>query len=449
MRPPDDELERSAPVVPRSRETRQRPGARLVSLAVAAVLAALAIVTPPLGADAAPAGAPLPNTLPLPPGARLPFDGTKQYTGGPHSSDNSTFYAEVDLDAADGIDFSGGSFDVLAIADGAVIAADDEDLAITTLNKGTFVGIEHENGVISEYWHLKEINPEVSKRKGKPGDDGKVTRGFLLGKAGMTGNQTAVHLHLRLRAQDSSKKVAWHGQVFDGYTFWMHRVATDEKKGFNYQGSATWGESADRAITLKPCKDDVQDRAAKAMVGRTYGLDVEQNAAKSDPVAGSDPNTLFAETCAGRVQADVTANRPLPPVVGPVVVPPGGPGQPQPPPADAGFWDRVTRMPGDVATWTGDQFERLRKGTEEKLNETGTWLQEQVDERWKQAQEAAADLYDAVWEQAEIAMASALDWVARELAAQAEKAVGQMCGAAFLPPIAFAVLSLVTWRRRP
>src|SRR5688572_4666686 len=107
---------------PRSRDGRHGPRTRLALIAVTVVLACLVVVSPLPSAQAAPAGAPLPNSLPLPPGARLPFDGTKQYTGGPHDSDDAggsdgTYY-EVAVEDADGIDFSGGSFEVLAIADG-------------------------------------------------------------------------------------------------------------------------------------------------------------------------------------------------------------------------------------------------------------------------------------------------------------------------------------------
>lgn len=431
---------------------RYGPATGLTLLAVAATLAVL-IVVPTSGAGAAPSAAPLPGTLPLPPGARLPFEGTKFYTGGPHDSDDTGgsdgTYHEVLVEEADGIDFSGGEFEVLAIADGAVIAAepwDDE-----SDGKGAFVGIEHDNGVVSEYWHLSAISEAVRERNGKPGEAGKVTAGFVLGKAGKTGNQTSVHLHLRLRAQDSSKKVAWHGQELDGYTFWMHRVADDQEKGFNYQGSATWGEAIERGIALKSCKEGVQERAARAMVSRPYGLDVEQNAAKSDPVPRSDPNTLFAEACPGRVQAEVTAKRSLPStgVSGPGA--PGGPGAPQltGPSPEPGLWDRIARLPGDIATWTGEQAERASSGAREKWNEGWEWAGRAADERWKQIQEAGTGVAAELWRQAEVALASVLEWMAREAATQAEKTVREMCGAAFLPPIAFAVLSLVRWRRRP
>jgi hypothetical protein len=441
---------------------------------VTVVLACLIVVSPLPSAQAAPTGAPLPNSLPVPAGARLPFDTDKTvyYTSGPHASDNiggsDGSYVQVDVASADGIDFSGGkdneNFPVLAIARGKLIGLNDWNG--TSFGEGTSVWIEHEEaGVVSEYWHLSEVDGDLRKVWEGAGEK-IVDRGRVLGKAGKTGQTqagAAVHLHLRIRASESKKaeRFFWHGRTIDGYAIWMYRVPEDDLKGYNYQGSATTGEHKDERIKPRSCTSDLQNWFALATVGKNFTHDEELNVAPTNPNPKTDPNTLFAAACG--IQAPMTANRQPPPVVPvPVVIPPGGPKPTTPPPATSWWdrliegprkrveetWDGITRMPGDVAAWIGDQYKQKKRAAEEKMAETGAWLQRELDERWKQAQAAAAEMFDELWRQAEVALASLLETLARELAAQADKAVRQMCGAAFLPPIAFAVLSLVSWRRR-
>src|SRR5688572_8562223 len=162
---------------PRSRDVRRRSGARLALLAVTVVLACLVVVSPLPSAEAAPSGAPLPNSLPLPSGARLPFNGAVYYTSGPHASDNiggsDGSYVQVDVANADGIDFSGGegneNFPVLAIARGKLINL--KDWKDNSFGEGTSVWIEHEEaGVVSEYWHLSEVDGDLRKIWEGPGE---------------------------------------------------------------------------------------------------------------------------------------------------------------------------------------------------------------------------------------------------------------------------------------
>lgn len=73
---------------------------------------------------------------------------------------------------------------VKAVADGTVLAAEEYFLT------GKSVFVDHGDGMISEFFHLSELDV-------KPGD--KVTRGQVVGKVGATGRASGPHLHLGIR----------------------------------------------------------------------------------------------------------------------------------------------------------------------------------------------------------------------------------------------------------
>lgn len=87
-----------------------------------------------------------------------------------------------------GVDFSGnpnvsgGYDDILAFAGGTVITAGFEK------DCGYWVRIDHGNGVISRYMHMKKGSLKV-----KVGN--KVKKGQIIGSMGATGNVTGRHLH--------------------------------------------------------------------------------------------------------------------------------------------------------------------------------------------------------------------------------------------------------------
>lgn len=225
----------------------------------------------------------------VPSHALLPFEGTKDYTGGPHASNNMRICIEKELDAADGIDFASRedpNFEVLSIAEGVILDAVEWDGKST--GAGTFVKILHPNGLISEYWHLSRLSDEVKELM--KGSNREVVQGFPLGFAGNTGNQTAVHLHLRISR-------SWHGQSIDGWTIWMHLKPGSNSIGFNYQGSATKGQTKEHQITLSAsaCNSGM----ANAIVGHGFTGTEESN--------GVDGNTLFAED-GGRPRAPMTSS---------------------------------------------------------------------------------------------------------------------------------------------
>lgn len=73
---------------------------------------------------------------------------------------------------------------VLAIADGRVVLADDFFFS------GGSIFLDHGDGLISMYFHLKELAVEQGSR---------VSRGDWIGSVGQTGRATGPHLHMGLR----------------------------------------------------------------------------------------------------------------------------------------------------------------------------------------------------------------------------------------------------------
>lgn len=82
-----------------------------------------------------------------------------------------------------GIDLANpsGGF-IYAAGDGRIVSADWRG------GFGNFVEIDHGNGVRTHYAHLTEIDPNL-----RPGD--RIAGGTPIGRMGMTGNATGVHLH--------------------------------------------------------------------------------------------------------------------------------------------------------------------------------------------------------------------------------------------------------------
>lgn len=71
---------------------------------------------------------------------------------------------------------------IFAAGDGWIVSADWRS------GFGNFIEIDHGNGVRTRYAHLSEIDPNL-----RPGD--RITAGTPMGRMGMTGNATGVHLH--------------------------------------------------------------------------------------------------------------------------------------------------------------------------------------------------------------------------------------------------------------
>lgn len=84
---------------------------------------------------------------------------------------------------------------ICAARDGTVIAvksdSDKGGLKDEYLNEGNHIIIQHEDGSIAQYWHLKQNGALV-----KIGD--RVTKGQLIGSSGNTGYTAFPHLHFQV-----------------------------------------------------------------------------------------------------------------------------------------------------------------------------------------------------------------------------------------------------------
>jgi len=86
----------------------------------------------------------------------------------------------------------------LANRDGGFIYAAGDGRIVTaawTGGFGNFIEIDHGAGVHTRYAHMSEIDPNL--RRGS-----RVTSGDPIGRMGMTGNATGVHLHYEVRVGD-------------------------------------------------------------------------------------------------------------------------------------------------------------------------------------------------------------------------------------------------------
>lgn len=97
-----------------------------------------------------------------------------------------------------GIDLVGKGIacdDVVAIADGTVTAVLN-NVTGTYPSQGNYVSIDHGNGVVTVYYHLKVGTVRVN-----PGEW--VSKGSILGYMGATGNVTGAHLHFGVKVGGS------------------------------------------------------------------------------------------------------------------------------------------------------------------------------------------------------------------------------------------------------
>ena len=80
-------------------------------------------------------------------------------------------------------------YPVMAADGGTVI------LAETVTSYGNLIKIQHEDGVVTYYAHLSEIDVEAGDR---------IYKGQIIGKVGMTGSATGPHLHFEVRINGKS-----------------------------------------------------------------------------------------------------------------------------------------------------------------------------------------------------------------------------------------------------
>ena len=231
-------------------------------------------------------------------GARLPFAGTKRYTGGPHGGGTTTVCATILVTDGSGIDFSRNtstdpeSWEVLSMLPGTLLSRDTN----MSGGIGNRIRIQYSTSLVVEYWHLASFSTEIQNKN--IGDS--IPQGFPIGYSGNSGNQPSIHLHVELRTP-SGTRIPWDGEIIDGYTIGFHKVYSNQSYGYNYQGSAVLGSTKRQQITAY-CGGTGANNYA--LVGLNYNNSNEQN--------GVDPNTIFADTRfdsnAGRVTSTNTRN---------------------------------------------------------------------------------------------------------------------------------------------
>jgi murein DD-endopeptidase MepM/ murein hydrolase activator NlpD len=230
-------------------------------------------------------------------GARLPFEGTMRYTGGPHGGGSTAPCAQIPIGSGSGIDFSrnqvndDANWEVLSILPGTLLSRDNN----APWGIGNRIRVKHSDTLVSEYWHLDSFTTAIkSLNIGDP-----VPQGFPVGYAGDSGDQYAIHLHLELRTPGGTP-VQWNAETIDGYQIGLHKVFNDQNLGYSYQGSAVLGGTRRKQITAYCGGSGAND----ALVGTGYTGANEQN--------GLDPNTVFADTRydsnAGRLTSTNTRN---------------------------------------------------------------------------------------------------------------------------------------------
>lgn len=90
---------------------------------------------------------------------------------------------------------------ICAARDGVVIAAredsDEGGLKPENLSDGNYISIQHKDGSVAHYWHLKKEGAEVNV-----GDT--VSTGQLIGESGNTGYSAFPHLHFEVVGYDAN-----------------------------------------------------------------------------------------------------------------------------------------------------------------------------------------------------------------------------------------------------
>ena len=128
-----------------------------------------------------------------------------------------------------------GSAQIVAAADGVVVAAEDghydrchiEDGAVTCDGNpivANYVILEHETGDHTLYWHMKEGSVAVAV-----GDS--VSAGDLLGYIGSSGNSSMPHLHFGLEDPDGNVMDPFAGPYSQDETWWCQQGEQGELPG--------------------------------------------------------------------------------------------------------------------------------------------------------------------------------------------------------------------------
>ena len=145
----------------------------------------------------------------------------------------STYHEAVDIGVPEGTN-------VYACADGVVTTASYSDSA------GNMVVIDHGNGLVSKYFHNKEL-------KVAAGDT--VTKGQIIAISGNTGNSTGSHLHFGIYSNGTAVDplgFKYDNGMGSGTGEFDGNSGTLSTSSTIYAKVATWSESTDRVETDDP-----------------------------------------------------------------------------------------------------------------------------------------------------------------------------------------------------
>lgn len=145
----------------------------------------------------------------------------------------STYHEAVDIGVPEGTN-------VYACADGVVTTASYSDSA------GNMVVIDHGNGLVSKYFHNKEL-------KVAAGDT--VTKGQIIAISGNTGNSTGAHLHFGIYSNGTAVDplgFKYDNGMGSGTGEFDGNSGTLSTSSTIYAKVATWSESTDRVETDDP-----------------------------------------------------------------------------------------------------------------------------------------------------------------------------------------------------
>ncbi|CAG1009753.1 hypothetical protein ANRL4_04084 [Anaerolineae bacterium] len=219
----------------------------------------------------------------------LPFSGRNLYNSGPHVTRSTQDCLLVSTAESSGIDFNAPN--VLAVADGEVIAVQNENLGYSI---GKSVAIRHQTSsgqIVSMYWHLSSIDSGIYPGRVVP-------VGTYIGQQGRGWNNAfSAHLHLELRTfnsqhdymsiNSSGTPIGWDMRSIDSYvisSIFFHGSA------LNYEGVAVKGTGMSRQFqnSVFPCGDGTP-RTVGSIVNSSYYKNVIDNFYDHTVFANVDP----------------------------------------------------------------------------------------------------------------------------------------------------------------
>lgn len=165
------------------------------------------------------------------------------FTGGPHGgSVDWSCSAYRTREQMSGLDFGMATgTPILAAARGTVYRREN----VTGI--GNILGIEHDGGFATEYWHLSAFDARATL-------NALVEQGQKIGESGAYGN--AAHLHLEFRTQPDHSPYPADGIPLDGYGAWGYERKSDGK-WFNYQGTLTQGGATRIEMDYDRCETTI------------------------------------------------------------------------------------------------------------------------------------------------------------------------------------------------